>query len=476
LKDKDKQNETDLNDYGSDTIKTVCSNLPNAFWHQKKHIVALPYIKDFSEKKILTKARPIQMNAETLEFCKKEIADLLAKNIIRKSKSPWSCAAFYVMKNAELKRGSPRLVINYKPLNDVLEWIRYPIPNRKDLVNRPSEALVFSKFDMKFGFWQIQIDDRDRYKTAFTTPFGHYEWNVMHFGLKNALSEFQRIMNDILNPFSHFVIVYIDDVLIYSKSIDEYWKHLNSFIEIIKINGLVVSAKKIKLFQTKIRFLGFDIYEGQIRHIDRAIEFASKFPDVITYKNQLQRLLGSLNYKDYKPLFDRLQANPPPWTKVHTSLVKEIKTHVRSLPCLGIPTDTAFKIVETDASDIGYGGILKQIVSPGSPEQIVRFHSGSWNNAQKNYSTIKKEILYVVLCISKFQSDLLNQKFLLRIDCKSAKYVLKKDFEIIASKQIFARWQAIFSAFDFDIEYIKGINNSIPDFLTREFLQCHHGK
>jgi hypothetical protein len=79
-------------------------------------------------------------------------------------------------------------------------------------------------------------------------------------------------------------------------------------------------------------------------------------------------------------LFDRLQNNPPPWTEVHTSLVKEIKTHVRSLPCLGIPTDTAFKIVETDASDIGYGGILKQIVSPGSSEQIVRFHSGSWNN------------------------------------------------------------------------------------------------
>ena len=100
---------------------------------------------------------------------------MLTKVIIRKSKSPWSCAAFYVRKNAEIERGVPRLVINYKPLNDVLEWIRYPIPNRKDLVSLLSNALVFSKFDMKSGFWQIQIDDRDRYKTAFTTPFGHYE-------------------------------------------------------------------------------------------------------------------------------------------------------------------------------------------------------------------------------------------------------------------------------------------------------------
>jgi hypothetical protein len=100
-------------------------------------------------------------------------------------------------------------------------------------------------------------------------------------------------MNDILNPFSHFAIVYIDDVLIYSKSINEHWKHLNSFLDIIKTNGLVVSTKKIKLFQTKIRFLGFDISEGQIRPIDRAIELASKFSDFITDKNKLQRFLRS---------------------------------------------------------------------------------------------------------------------------------------------------------------------------------------
>jgi hypothetical protein len=238
------------------------------------------------------------------------------------------------------------------------------------------------------------------------------------------------------------------------------------------------------LFQTKIRFLGFDISEGKIRPIDRAIQFADKFPDIITKKTQLQRFLGSLNYiadfykdlrKYCKPLFDRLRGNPSPWTDAHTAIVKQIKIHVKTLPCLGIPSDHAFKIIETDASEIGFGGILKQRVSPGSPEQIVRFHSGSWNTAQSNYSTIKKEILSIVLCITKFQSDLLNQKFLLRIDCKSAKYILKKDVENIASKQIFARWKAILSAFDFDIEYIKGSENSIPDFLTCEFLQSHDG-
>jgi hypothetical protein len=120
-----------------------------------KHTVSLPYVKDFDEGKITTKARPIQMSQETMEFCRNEIEDLLRKGIIRKSKSPWSCSAFYVQKNVELERVAPRLVINYKPLNKVLEWIKYPIPNKRDLINRLSRSMIFSKFDMKIGFWQI---------------------------------------------------------------------------------------------------------------------------------------------------------------------------------------------------------------------------------------------------------------------------------------------------------------------------------
>jgi hypothetical protein len=206
-----------------DRIKSeIYSDLPNAFWHRKKHVVKLPYVKEFNEGNISTKARPIQMSQEMMEFCHNEIDDLLHKGIIRKSKSPWSCSAFYVQKNTELERGAPRLVINYKPLNKVLEWIRYPIPNKRYLINRLSESVIFSKFDMKSGFWQIQIHESDKYKTTFVTPFGQYKWNVMPFGLKNAPSEFQNIMNDILSPLSKFSIVYIDDVLIFSKSIEEH--------------------------------------------------------------------------------------------------------------------------------------------------------------------------------------------------------------------------------------------------------------
>ena len=96
--------------------------------------------------------------------------------MIRKSKSPWSCSTFYVQKQVELERWTPRLVINYKSLNDALRWIRYPIPNKKDLLQRLVKSKIFSKFDMKSGFWQIQIAKKDRYKTTFVIPFRHYEW------------------------------------------------------------------------------------------------------------------------------------------------------------------------------------------------------------------------------------------------------------------------------------------------------------
>ena len=192
----------------------------------------------------------------------------------------------------------------------------------------------------------------------------------------------------------------------------------------------------------------------------------------------MQRFLRSLNYVlDYnpnssrlaKPLYVWLKTNPVPWSDLHTNLVKQFKKQVQTIHLLHLANPLAPKIVKTDASDLGYGGILKQVQD--NKEQILQYTSAHWNDCQKNYSTIKKEILSIVLCVTKFQSDLLNQKFLLRVDCKSAKEVLQKDVQNLVSKQIFARWQAILSIFYFDIVYIKGDSNSIPDFLTREFLQ-----
>ena len=158
---------------------------------------------------------------------------------------------------------------------------------------------------MQNAFWKIKIKE-EKYKSAFRVPFGHYEWNVMSFGLENAILEFHNIMNGIFNDYTTFFIVYIDDVLIFSNSIEEHFQHLRIFQKIIKESGLVISAPKMKLFQTRIKFLGFEIYQGKIKPIQRAIDFANKFPDdLIMYQNSIQ-ILGhpSNSYsKDLRKIF-----------------------------------------------------------------------------------------------------------------------------------------------------------------------------
>ena len=126
-------------------LKEICYDIPNAFWSKKKHEISLSYIQNFHESKIPPKTRPIQMNEKLLEYCKQEIDSFIKKKLIRPSKSPWSCDAFYVQNAVEIERGAPRLVINYKHLNKVLQWIRYPIPNKQDLLKRLHSSVILFK-------------------------------------------------------------------------------------------------------------------------------------------------------------------------------------------------------------------------------------------------------------------------------------------------------------------------------------------
>ena len=177
-----------------------------------------------------------------------------------------------------------------------------------------------------------------------------------------------KVMNDIFNPYTNFIIVYIDDILIFSENIQSHWRYLDTFFYIIKKNGFVLSPTKISLFQTKIRFLGHYINQGTIIPIERALIFADKFLDEIKDKNQLQRFLGGLNYvSDYfeklsqitAPLRQRLKKNLPPWSQEHTKIIRNVKTYLKTLLCLHLADLTAYKIVETYISDVGYEGILK---------------------------------------------------------------------------------------------------------------------
>ena len=160
----------------------------------------------------------------------------------------------------------------------------------------------------------------------------------MSFGLKNAPSGFQNIMNDIFNAYTIFSIVYIDDVLIFSNSIEEHFQHLIILQKLVRENRLIIFASKIKKIQTQIRFLGFEIYQGTVKPIQRSIEFANEFPDELKDKNKLQRFLRSLNYvvEFYlnlrtliKLLFQILKKNHVLWSVEHTQIVKHVKSQVK---------------------------------------------------------------------------------------------------------------------------------------------------
>ena len=196
--------------------RDCCSDSPNAFWTREKYFVSLPY--DPNQKIKPMKASAALMSPSEVKFCDEEIQELLQKGLIEPAKSPWACRAFVVNKHSEQKRGKPRLVVNFKPLNAVLQKIRYPLPNKSSLLQRINGCVIFSKFDLKSGFYQIGIKAEDRFKTTFLVPRGQYQWKVLPFGINNAPSEFQKCMEDIFREYS-WALVYIDDILICSHSL-----------------------------------------------------------------------------------------------------------------------------------------------------------------------------------------------------------------------------------------------------------------
>lgn len=168
-------------------IEKYCtSDHPNSFWTREQYFVSLSYREYYVAKP--QKASANHMSLREIEYCQQEIKELLERKLIEPSRSPWACPTFYVNKHSEHKRGKPRMVINYRALNETLLPIRFPLPSKELFFSKIGKWNIFSKFDLKSGFWQIGIVPKDRYKTTFVVPNGQYQWRVMPFELKNASS------------------------------------------------------------------------------------------------------------------------------------------------------------------------------------------------------------------------------------------------------------------------------------------------
>lgn len=187
---------------------------------------------------------------------------MLDKGWIRPSKSPWSAPTLFVKK----KDGSLRLCIDYCAVNRLTIKDSYPIPRIDDVLDRLSNAKIFSKLDLASGYHQIRVAEKDVEKTAFGSRFGLFEFLVLPFGLINAPATFMKAMNSMFVEYlNEFIILYLDDILIYSRSRDEHWAHLKLVFRKLKQNGFVVKESKCEVFQTSINFLGYIICEAGVR-------------------------------------------------------------------------------------------------------------------------------------------------------------------------------------------------------------------
>ncbi|KAH9801875.1 hypothetical protein KPL71_001187 [Citrus sinensis] len=369
-------------------------------------------------------------------------------NPTKVSHPDWAWQAFYVEKRSELVLGKKRLVIDYQPLNSFLKDDKFPLPKIQTLFVHLQGARIFSKFDLKAGFWQLGISPVDRHKTAFCIPDAHYQWMVMPFGLKVAPSLFQKSMTKIFSPILHHALVYIDDILLFSSDHESHQKLLLDFFRIVQAHGIMLSKKKSSIGKESIDFLGMVIKDGQYQpgpHI--AIELL-KFPDTHLNRKQIQQFLGIVNYvRDFIPK-----------VAIHTSQLSP-----QAPPPLRIPT-SGQRILQTDASDDYWSAILLEDIN--GVRHFCAHASGQFKDSEKNYHVIYKEILAVKYGIKKFEFHLISHKFLINMDNSSFPRIFDFKNKLLPDKQLLSL-KTWFSKYDFTVQHIKSNQNLIPDFLTR---------
>ncbi|KAK1573522.1 hypothetical protein QYE76_017367, partial [Lolium multiflorum] len=421
---RDIKSKQDINKIVEDI--QIIGEIPMKHWDKNSIVCKINIINpDY-----IIKTGPIEATPKDIEEFKMHIEELIKLKAIRESRSPHRSAAFIVRNHAEEVRGKSRMVINYKRLNDNTVDDAFNIPNKQEWINRIQGSKYFSKFDLKAGFWQVKMAEESIPWTAFTCPQGHYEWLVMPLGLKNAPALFQRKMQNIFNENQAFILVYVDDLLVFSKSYKEHIAHLETFFRKVEQNGLILSKKKMEICKEKINFLGHEIGEGKIylqEHIARKI---LQFPDTMNDKKILQQFLGIVNYaRNYidnlaklaGPLYAKLRKNGQKYfNSEDIKLVKAIKEKVKYLKPLELPLDDNYLIIETDASQEGWGAILKQKpnkFSAKTEEKICRYASGSYK--LKTVNNIDREILAIVHAINAFRLYLGFKEFTVRTDCEA---------------------------------------------------------
>ncbi|KAH9716905.1 hypothetical protein KPL71_021632 [Citrus sinensis] len=443
---------------------------PNPLWKNKSFFIKLPF--KLNEDINPTKATHPGMSPSDLLLAQQECSQLLAQGLIEPTSSQWACQAFYVEKHSKIVRGKKRLVIDYQPLNMFLQDDKFPLPRRQSMFTFLKNAQIFSKFDLKSGFWQLGIEPSERYKTAFCIPNAHFQWTVLPFGLKTAPSIFQKSMVQIFQPILHHALIYIDDILLFSGSHDEHRQLLTQFYDILQSHGIMLSAKKSIIATDNVEFLGMIIKDGHYQPGKHIAQELLHFPDQQLSKRQIQQFLGIINYiRDFIPHVDHythhlsalLKKKPPEWNADHTFAVTTLKQIAQNPPPLKLITDGK-RILQTDASDESWGAILLEEIN--GKENFIAYASGHFSDTQKHYHSVFKEILAVKNGIKKFEYHLIGHHFLIRMDSSAFPNIFHFKGKTVPEKMLL-RLKDWFSKYDFSVKHIKGSQNLIPDMLSR---------
>ena len=424
-------------------------------------------------------SQPIKERTRRIPFHRRKaleslINQLQDKNIIRESSSPWAAPIVLV----EKKDGSMRLCIDYRKLNAVTKPDAYPLPRVDDTLDSLAGCSLFSTLDLATGYWQIAMSEHDREKTAFTSPLGLYEFNVLPMGCRNAPATFQRLMEQVLHGLTGSVNdnvcrVFFDDVSVATKSVAGHIAMLKAVFDRLRNAGLKLKLQKCQFLCARARYLGVDVSGAGIHTSPDKVSAVQNWPVPRNLK-ELKSFLGLVTYyrrfikgfaKISVPLHFLSQKDVPfRWTPACDSAFNCLKRKLVSAPILAYPDFTEHAssfIVDCDASNFGMGACLSQIQE--GQERVIAYVSKKLSSAQRNYSVYERELLAVVTSLDEFRHYLLGKSFVLRTDHQALKWLMT----LPEPRGRRARWLESLAEFVFEIHHRPGRQHANADALSR---------
>ena len=403
--------------------------------------------------------------------------------IIRPSFSPYSAPCLFAPK----KDGKLRFCNDYRALNAVTVRDKFPTPTAADLIARTRGAKLFSKIDLHSGFHQLRIREEDIHKTAFSTPFGQYEWVTAPFGLTATPSAFQRLMSHVLRDHiaAGYVVVYLDDVAIFTKTNDplDHLAKVRAVLESLRQHQLLAKGAKCEFFRTQMEFLGFMVSADGVAPVPGRVDAIRAIPVPETV-SQLRSFIGMVNFfrthiagfsELASPLTDLLQGTRHGRQRLDWTLECEwafagLKEALSSAPVLRHFDPALRTAVHLDASQNAVGAVLLQWDSASDHPHPVAFLSRKLQGPQFRYDGRNTEALAAQIALAHWRPLLYGVHFELVSDHASLGYLLRQK----NPSQRILRLAEFLAEFDFDeVKYLKGSRNVVPDFLSRPWDQSH---